>query len=67
MKAGQYYILKTNERIGIRLESYDGNKTWSTQSVDIINGRPTRGYVFEKAQVNKINKLYNFFNHSLEK
>jgi hypothetical protein len=67
MKSGEYYTLKTNEKIGIRLEAYTGNKEWTVQSVDIINGRPTRSFIFEKAQANKINKLYNFFNHSLEK
>ena len=67
MKAGEYYTLKTNENIGIRLEAYAGNKVWDVQSVDIINGRPARSFIFEQAKSDRINKLYNFFNHSLEK
>ena len=67
MRSGEYYTLKSNEKIGIRLEAYVGNKAWTVQSVDIINGRPTRSFIFEQAKSNKINKLYNFFNHSLEK
>jgi hypothetical protein len=64
MKAGDVFVLKANERIGLRLEAYVGNKTWEIQLVDIINNKPSRSYIFEKAYVKNINRFYNQLNSS---
>jgi hypothetical protein len=67
MKAGEIYYLISNPNIGIKLEAYEGNKLWSIQWVDIINKKAVISRIFEKATVNKINKLFNYFNPSKEK
>jgi len=58
MKAGDVFKSRTNERVGIRIESYVGSKQWRIQSIDFIEGRPTRTYIFEQASAFKIKKFY---------
>lgn len=66
MKAGDIFISKKNNKIGMRLETYIGNKTWIIQGIDIIEDRPTRNFLFERASVNNIHKNYNIFSNILE-
>lgn len=67
MKAGDVFVSKLNERVGLILEAHIGNKFWNTQSVDIIDNRKvSKSYIFEKAHVNNINRFYNLFNRKRE-
>lgn len=59
MKTGEYWISKSNPRIGLRIEDDSlKNRKALVQHVDMIEGQPVRSYIFEEADLRKIRKNY---------